>query len=46
LCDVSAPDPPTFAIDDFNETWANITWEPSRSGTPGSVFYLQYRPRG
>jgi uncharacterized protein YneF (UPF0154 family) len=39
------PDPPTFAIVDMNETWANISWEPSRTGIPGSVFYLQYRPR-
>jgi len=39
------PDPPTFAVVDLNETWANISWEPSRSGVPGSVFYVQYRPR-
>ena len=24
----------------------NVSWEPSRSGNPGSVFYVQYRPRG
>jgi len=43
---VGAPSPPTFAIVGLNETWANISWEPSRAGTPGSIFYLQYRPRG
>lgn len=39
------PDPPTFTIVDMNETFANITWQPSRSGVPGSVFYVQYKPR-
>lgn len=39
------PDPPTFTLTDMNQTFANISWIPSRSGTPGSVFYVQYRPR-
>jgi hypothetical protein len=24
----------------------NVTWEPSKSGNPGSVFYVQYRKDG
>jgi len=44
--EVGAPSPPTFAIVELNDTYANITWEPSRAGTPGSIFYIQYRPRG
>jgi hypothetical protein len=40
------PDPASFVIHDINGTWANVTWQPARTGTPGSVFYLQYRPRG
>ena len=31
---------------DINSTFVNVTWEPSRSGNPGSVFYVQYRARG
>jgi len=42
----AAPDPPSFAIVGMNGTWAKVAWEPSRSGVPGSVFYVQYRPRG
>lgn len=42
---VGAPSPPTFSIVEVNDTYANITWEPSRAGTPGSIFYIQYRPR-
>lgn len=40
------PDPPTFAVVELNDTYAMISWEPSREGIPGSVFYVQYRPRG
>ena len=40
------PSPPTFAITGLNGTWANISWEPSRQGVPGSIFYVQYRERG
>jgi len=42
----AAADPPSFAIVGMNGTWAKVAWEPSRSGVPGSVFYVQYRPRG
>jgi len=42
----TAPDPPSFAMLDMNATWAKVAWEPSRSGVPGSVFYVQYRKRG
>ena len=31
---------------DINSTFVNVTWEPSRSENPGSVFYVQYRARG
>lgn len=41
-----APTPPSFAIVALNETFANITWEPSRTGNPGSVFFVSYRVRG
>ena len=44
LC--TGPDPPSFAMLDMNATWAKVAWEPSRSGVPGSVFYVQYRTRG
>lgn len=40
------PDPPSFSIMNMNGTWAKVAWEPSRSGVPGSVFYVQYRQRG
>jgi len=40
------PSPPMFDVTGLNDTWANISWTPSRSGNPGSVFYVQYRPRG
>ena len=40
------PNPPTFQIIDVGETYVQVSWEPSRSGNPGSVFFIQYRPRG
>jgi len=43
---LTAPDPPSFSIMNMNGTWAKVAWEPSRSGVPGSVFYVQYRQRG
>ena len=43
---LSAPSPPTFDIVDVGDTYVNVTWEPSTTGNPGSVFYVQYRPRG
>ena len=43
---VAAPSPPTFDIIGRTDVFVNITWEPSRSANPGSVFYVQYRPRG
>ena len=42
----AAPSPPTFDIIGRTDVFVNITWEPSRSANPGSVFYVQYRPRG
>ncbi len=42
----AAPSPPTFDITDVGENHVNVTWEPSVTGNPGSVFYVQYRPRG
>ena len=46
LLSLSAPSPPTFDIIDVDEEWAILQWEPSRTGSPGSVFYVQYRARG
>ncbi|KAI0242502.1 Neuroglian [Lamellibrachia satsuma] len=40
------PQPPTFTITHLNDTWVEVSWEPSHSGNPGSIFYVQYRPRG
>jgi len=40
------PSPPTFDIIEVDEEWAILQWEPSRTGSPGSVFYVQYRARG
>ena len=42
----TVPNPPTFDILDIGDNHVNVSWEPSRSGNPGSVFYVQYRPRG
>ena len=42
----TVPNPPTFDILDIGDNNVNVSWEPSRSGNPGSVFYVQYRPRG
>ena len=43
----TAPTPPTFDfIGDVGETYVDISWVPSRSANPGSVFYVQYRARG
>ena len=42
----TAPSPPTFDVHGITDDFVNITWEPSRSDNPGSVFYVQYRPRG
>ena len=40
------PDPPVFNIMSLGENHVEIHWEPSRSGNPGSVFYVQHRARG
>lgn len=40
------PSPPTFDIIEVDEEWTILQWEPSRTGSPGSVFYVQYRARG
>ena len=47
-CDfpISAPSPPTFDIIDVGDNHVNVTWEPSTTGNPGSVFFVQYRMRG
>ncbi|CAD5115432.1 DgyrCDS4407 [Dimorphilus gyrociliatus] len=42
----SRPYPPTFSITAVGRTFVNLTFEPSRIGNPGSVFYPQYRIRG
>ncbi len=41
----TAPTAPVVGILAWNETWIRVSWEPSRKGNPGSVFYTQYRPR-
>ena len=43
---LSEPTPPSFSITDVRDTWVNVSWVPSYSGNPGSIFYIQYRPRG
>ncbi|XP_064633131.1 neuroglian-like isoform X1 [Lineus longissimus] len=40
------PSPPTFIIPEVNATSMNVTLEASKSGNPGSVFYVQYRMEG
>jgi len=40
------PSAPTFDIIDIGDTTVTVIWEPSRSANPGSVFFIQYRPRG
>jgi len=39
------PNPPVIGILGWNDTSIEVTWEPSRIGNPGSVFYTQYRAR-
>ena len=43
---LAAPSRPTFGIVGLNETWMNVSWVPSQSGNPGSVFYVEFRYRG
>ncbi|KAM7535344.1 hypothetical protein Aperf_G00000097093 [Anoplocephala perfoliata] len=42
----STPAAPTFFISDITDSGFNITFEPSHTGEPGSVFYAQYRIPG
>ena len=45
LPNITGPNPPVIGILDWNDTWIQVAWEPSRIGNPGSVFYTQYRPK-
>ncbi|CAH1783792.1 unnamed protein product [Owenia fusiformis] len=44
--DPGPPGAPSFVITNVTETAVNLTWVPSRSGIPGSVFYVQFRRQG
>nr|CAH8826305.1 unnamed protein product [Trichobilharzia regenti] len=41
-----APSPPTFVITRITETGFTVIYEPSHTGLPGTVFFVQYRQPG
>ncbi|VDD77025.1 unnamed protein product [Mesocestoides corti] len=46
LDETSIPNPPTFFVSDITDNTFNVTYEPSHTGPPGSVFFAQYRMPG